>query len=321
LEVSRITRGKIEVRKEPVELVAVLGTAVETSRPLIEAARHQLAIQVSPETMTLLADPVRLAQVVSNLLNNAAKYTEEGGQIWLSARREGQEAVICVRDNGMGISGEMLPRVFEMFAQVDCTLQRAQGGLGIGLTLAKNLVQMHEGCIEAHSEGPGKGSEFIVRLPLMPVPPHSGAEPPSQPEGAADLPRCRVLVVDDTRAAVFTLGKLLEAMGQRVFTAQDANSALACAREERPDVVFSDIGMPGMDGYELARRLRHEPGLEKVVLVALTGYGQDSDRQKAKEAGFDFHLVKPVGLDELREVLSALAASPVADRSVLSVDH
>jgi PAS domain S-box-containing protein len=309
LEVSRVTRGKIELRKEPVELASVIESAVDTIRPLIEAAGHQLAIAISPHVIPLQADPVRLAQIISNLLNNAAKYTDPGGQIWLTAQREGGEVMISVRDNGMGIPAEMLPRVFDMFAQVDKSLKRSQGGLGIGLTLAKNLVQMHGGQIEVRSEGLGKGSEFIIRLPLK-IESESIASAPIAPLSNKPLPVRRILVVDDTHAAVFILGRLLEALGQQVFTAPNAAAGLEIAMAERPDVIISDIAMPGMDGYELAGRLRKEPGLEKVVLVALTGYGQDRDRQQARESGFNYHLVKPVSIDALQSLLASLPGMP-----------
>ena len=310
LEVSRITRGKVELRRELVELVAVIGSAVETSRPLIEAASHQLAIAVSPEPILLEADPVRLAQVITNVLNNAAKYTNQGGQIWLTARRENGEALISIRDNGVGIRAEMLRRVFELFAQVDGTLDRAQGGLGIGLTLAKNVVELHGGRIEAKSAGPGKGSEFIIHLPVATKELALGVTASESPLGPSKLPSRRILVVDDARSAVYTLSTLLESMGQQVSTALDAVEALERARTERPDLVISDIGMPHINGYELARRLRNEPGLEGVILVALTGYGQDTDRERAREAGFDDHLVKPVSLDSLRNLLATLPSPP-----------
>jgi signal transduction histidine kinase/ActR/RegA family two-component response regulator len=312
LEVSRITRGKIELRKKSVDLVAVIASAVEISRPLIEAAGHQLAITLSPEPMALEADAVRLSQVIANLLNNAAKYTDKGGQIWLSAQRQGGEAVVSVRDTGCGISADMLPRIFDMFAQVDRTLERAQGGLGIGLSLAKNLVEMHGGRIEAHSAGPGRGSEFIVWLPLVHHGPRSTLAASAPENGKRHLPARRILVVDDTRSAAYVLGKLLEKLGQQVCTAHDAISALEHARIERPDMVISDIAMPDMNGYELARLLRQEAGMTAVVLVALTGYGQSSDKQRAKEAGFDYHLVKPVSLESLEEMLASLPASPDA---------
>jgi PAS domain S-box-containing protein len=309
LEISRITGGKIELRREPVELSAIVRTAVETSRPLIDAAGHQLAIQVAPEPIILDADPVRLAQVLSNLLNNAAKYTDRGGQIWLSAGLEAGSAMLSVRDNGSGISAEMLPHVFDMFAQVEQTRTKSQGGLGLGLAVARTLVELHGGTITAQSGGPGCGSQFVVRLPVAAV--RTAAAPPT---GApfpdrATLPQRRVLVVDDTRVAVYTLGKLLEALGQEVLLAYDAATALQTARVSQPDLVISDIGMPGMDGYELARQLRRLPELSSAVLVALTGYGQDSDRRRALASGFDAHLVKPVSVHDLQELLESLPES------------
>jgi CheY-like chemotaxis protein/nitrogen-specific signal transduction histidine kinase len=306
LEISRITRGNINLRKEPLELAKVVASAIETSRPLIDAAGHQFAFTLSPDPMTLEADPVRLGQVLSNLLNNAAKYTDPGGQIWLTVREQNSEAVISVRDTGIGIPANMLPRVFDMFAQVDRTLIRAQGGLGIGLTLAKSFVEMHGGRIEAQSAGPGKGSEFTVYLPLSPIASSFTSQVKSPRASRVPLPRRRILVVDDTRAAQFILAKLLEAIGQDVKTAPDAAAAIRIVKAECPEVVISDIAMPHMDGYELARRLRQEAGLDGLVLIALTGYGQDSDRQLAKDAGFDHHLVKPVSLEALEDLLASL---------------
>jgi CheY-like chemotaxis protein len=312
LEVSRITRGKIELRREPVELAVIIRSALETSRPLIDACGHQLAITVSPEPMTLDADPIRLAQVVANLLNNAAKYTEQRGQIWLTARRDGNEALISVRDNGVGISSEMLPRVFDMFAQVDRTLSRAQGGLGIGLSLAQSLVHLHGGRIEARSQGSGQGSEFLIRLPLMldnstslAINPAAGATEKHSRHDSS-LQARRVLIVDDTPGSAFILGKLLEAMGHHVTVFHDPIEALMHAPRYQPDVVISDIAMPNLDGYELARRLRQSAELDRAILVALTGYGQDSDRQRAKDAGFDHHLVKPASTQSLLALLNSL---------------
>jgi len=315
LDVSRIAGGKIELRKEAAELAAVIARAVETSRPLIEAASHQLAITIPPQPMMLEADPVRLTQVITNLLNNAAKYTEPGGQIWLTVRREDREAVVSVRDTGLGIPAEMLPRVFDMFAQVDGTLSRAQGGLGIGLTLAKTFVQMHGGRIEVNSAGVGKGSEFVVHLPLASHMPSSTVLTLVSGGTTKPLPARRILVVDDTRSAAYTLGKLLEKIGQQVCIRCDAASALEHVRTEPADVIISDISMPGIDGYELARRLRQEPSLKGLVLVALTGYGQDSDRQRATDAGFDYHLVKPVSLEAIRDLLVSLPATGEVQRA------
>jgi signal transduction histidine kinase/ActR/RegA family two-component response regulator len=307
LEVSRITRGRIELRRETVELAAVVRSAVDASRSLIDAAGHQLALTLPAEPVLLDADPVRLAQVISNLLNNAAKYTDRGGQIWLSARVEDRQAVISVRDTGVGIPPAMLPHVFEMFAQVDRTLHRAQGGLGIGLALARSLVQMHGGEILVRSGGAGQGSEFVVRLPRL-----SEAErkvslpPPRESQFARPLPARSIVVVDDERSGALVLGELLVKMGQHVQTAHDAETALAIAEAARPDVIVSDIGMPNVDGYELARRVRQHPLLRGVALVALTGYGQDIDRQRARDAGFDHHLVKPASFEALHALLAAL---------------
>jgi PAS domain S-box-containing protein len=306
LEVSRITRGKIELRRESVDLAAVVRTAIETCQPQLEAAGHRLAVDLPSEPLLLPADPLRLSQVVGNLLSNAAKYTEAGGRIDVSVRRDGNRAVLVVRDSGIGIPREMLRRVFDMFAQIDKSSRRSQGGLGIGLALAKSLVQMHGGRIEARSEGTGRGSEFIVTLPISADAPVAaeGAKPstPAAPT-IRPLPPRKILVVDDVATAVFTLGKLLEKMGQSVRTASDVKTALEIARAERPDVIISDIAMPEVDGYEFARRLRNEPSLRGAVLVALTGYGQETDRRQTRDAGFDFHLVKPVSLDALRDVL------------------
>jgi CheY-like chemotaxis protein len=252
--------------------------------------------------------------VIGNLLNNAAKYTKEGGQIWLTAREEGEVAVLSVRDTGLGIPAEMLPHVFDMFAQVDRTLNRSQGGLGIGLTLAKSLIEMHGGSIEAHSDGAGKGSEFMVRLPIargkeLTCPASSVSSCGSRLPAPAGH---RILVLDDTPSAAYILGKLLEKLGHQVRTVHDAASALDYARVARPDVIISDIGMPNIDGYEFARRIRQEPGLEQVMLVALTGYGQRDHREQAIESGFDFHLVKPVSLEALQETLARFSFRPFA---------
>jgi PAS domain S-box-containing protein len=306
LEVSRITRGKVELRRELVELAAIVAGAVETSRPLIDAAGHQLAVSICPEPLTLDADPVRLGQVIANLLNNAAKYTENGGQIWLSVRAEAGQAVIAVRDSGVGIPCDKLPKIFDMFAQLDGTMRRAQGGLGIGLTLARTLVEMHGGKIEAHSDGPGRGSEFIVRLPLAAKVSHSAASRHDAQELATTYPRHRILVVDDAPAAAQMLAKLLEKLGQSVITAHSAAEALKLAAAQLPDVVISDLGMPHVDGLELARRLRQMPGMKGATLVALTGYGQESDKQRTKEAGYDEHLIKPARLETLRSLLASL---------------
>ncbi len=304
MEVSRITRGKIDLRKEPVELAAVVHSAVETSKPLIETARHQLAIDLPAGPLTLNADPVRLAQVLANLLNNAAKYTPEGGRIWLTARRAGANVEISVRDSGAGIPAEVLPKVFDLFMQGERTYSRAQGGLGIGLTLVRSLVNLHGGGVEARSDGPGRGSEFVVRLPLA-------AAQLAAPDGdryarpAAVAPR-RILVVDDNRDAADSLGMLLKFLGADVCTANDGPAALEAFQTYRPSVVLLDIGLPEMDGYEVARRTRQQPEGGDVTLIALTGWGQEEDRRRSREAGIDHHLVKPVDLGALEKLLATL---------------
>ena len=304
LEVSRIAHGKTELRMEPTEVSAIIANAVETSRPFIEAANHQLTIQISPLTMTINADSVRLVQVMVNLLNNATRYTNPGGQIWLTAQRIGGDAVLSVRDTGTGIPRQMLGKVFDMFVQAEAHGDSSARGLGVGLALAKRLVEMHGGRIEARSEGPGLGSEFIVSLPLAARVELPLAVAPSA--GEAPLPKRRILIVDDTRAAIYVLGKLLSKLGQHVHAAQHGVAALEYALQQRPDMVITDISMPDTDGYELAKRLRREDGLSDVCLVALTGYEDESHRRQMAEAGFDRQLLKPVSLEALRELLSTL---------------
>ncbi|AKJ27150.1 PAS domain S-box protein [Caldimonas brevitalea] len=310
MDVSRVMRGRIELRKEPVELASVIARAIETVQPLIETHRHCLELSLPHESLLVDADGVRLTQVLSNLLTNSAKYTEPNGHIRLSAAREGGLVALRVRDDGIGISAEMLPHIFELFVQVDHTSTKAQGGLGIGLTLAKNLVQMHGGSIEAHSAGLRRGSEFVVRLPLMVQQlPDAGAdtlEGQAVPEEAATCSGHRLLVVDDNGDAALSLAMLLRLQGHDVRVAHDGPSALALATAYHPHMVFLDIGMPGMDGYEVARRLRQQPGLEGIVLAALTGWGQQQDRRRTAEAGFDHHLVKPPEAEALESLLKAL---------------
>jgi PAS domain S-box-containing protein len=305
MDVSRITRGKLDLRKEPITLAAAIESALEASRPLIDACGHELSVELPREPLRLEGDLTRLAQVFANLLNNAAKYTEPRGRIWLTAEQHGNVAVVRVRDNGSGIAGEMIPKVFEMFTQVDTSQSRSRGGLGIGLTLVRSLTEMHGGTVEARSDGPAKGSEFLIRLPLldrMPV-----AEPPSRPEESPTKPVSRsILVVDDNHDAAATLSKLLRRLGNQVQTAYDGEDAVAAVAALPPDVVLLDIGLPRLDGYEVARRIRQQPGGHGIVLVALTGWGQDNDRRRSLEAGFDHHLVKPVDLDALLELLAGL---------------
>jgi signal transduction histidine kinase/ActR/RegA family two-component response regulator len=310
LEVSRISRGKIGLRKERIDLAAVVASAVETSRPLIEAARHRLSLALPTPPLILEADPMRLAQVIANLLNNAAKYTEEGGQIWLSAKREGNEAVVSVRDNGLGIRPDMLPRVFDLFAQADRTIQHSQGGMGIGLTLVRSLVQMHGGRVEAKSEGPGRGSEFVMHLPLKAEHRPEGEDLPQvNSQQAALLPR-RVLVVDDNHDAADSLGMLLTFLGADVQVVYDGLAALEAIRGYRPAVVLLDLDMPGADGYQVARQIRQAPGLQATTLIALTGWGKAEDSRRSLQAGFDYHLVKPVDVEAVQALLTSLPSQP-----------
>jgi PAS domain S-box-containing protein len=317
LDASRITRGSIELRRETIDLASVVANAVQTARPLIDDAGHHLAVTLPSTPVLLNADPVRITQVLSNLLTNSAKYTPSGGQIWLTGRRKDGGAQLSIRDTGVGIPADMLPHVFDMFTQVESSLSRARGGLGLGLALARKLVELHGGRIEAHSDGKGKGSEFVVWLPTDAVSAQLSTHLQASEliRTSVEVPR-KVLVVDDMKAAAFVLSSLLAKLGHRVETARHAAAALDAVDKQRPDVVFSDIGMPDIDGYELARRLRQMPNMAGVVLVALTGYGQEKDRQRAVEAGFDYHLVKPVSLDALEELMASLP--PVEDRSKLT---
>ena len=308
LDVSRITRGKLDLRQERVELAAVIEQALETSRPLIEAAGHDLLVSPPAEPVPLHGDPVRLAQVFSNLLNNAAKYTEGRGKIWLTAQREGDDVVVKVRDTGKGIELDSLDAIFEMFTQVDRSLDRGPGGLGIGLTLVKRLVELHGGTVTAFSEGPGRGSEFTVRLPILseaPAAPVEDVTPALTPNGAAPAGR-RILIVEDNVDIADTLVTLLAMEGHVTYTACDGLAGLAAAEQYQPDVILLDIGLPKLDGFEVCRRIREQPWGQAIALVALTGWGQAEDRRKSKEAGFDYHLVKPVDYDDLMNALAAL---------------
>jgi PAS domain S-box-containing protein len=302
LDVSRITRGKITLRKEALDLATVVARAVEASRPLIDARRHELTLTLTAEPIMVEGDATRLAQVVANLLNNAAKYTGEGGRIWLTVERRASQVEVRVRDNGMGIPADLLPHVFDLFTQGDRSLARSEGGLGIGLTLAKNLGEMHGGTLEAHSAGPGQGSEFVLRLPVVERRRGQAVET-SEPmlRRAADIRR--VLVVDDNADAAESLAMLLRGDGHEVCVTHDGPAALEVAGAFRPEVVLLDIGLPRMDGYEVARRLRRDVGLTQALVVALTGYGQQEDRRRAKEAGCDAHVVKPADLRVLHELL------------------
>ena len=309
LEVSRISRGKIELRRQRVELASVLRNAVDTSLTLIAAARHRIAVDVPEEPLVLDADPVRLAQVFANLLNNSAKYTQEGGEISVKVHVEPGMAAICVKDNGEGIPPAMLSRVFNMFTQVN-TGARAQGGLGIGLTLARTLVHLHGGTIEAFSEGPGTGCEFLVRLPLAAMHGMTGEPSADADAHGAPAPMRRVLVVDDNHDAADSLGMLLQFLGAEVMVVHDGRSALAAMKTFKPSVVLLDLGMPEMNGLEVARRMREDPEARSATLVAVTGWGQREDRRRTQEAGFDYHLVKPADVGTLQSILSLREADP-----------
>jgi len=303
LDVSRITRGMIKLQKEPLDIATVVARAVEMTQPLIDARKHKLVISVPPQPLRLEGDSPRLAQVLANLLNNAAKYTEDGGTIWVTAQREGDDVVVKVRDTGIGIPAEYLPRVFDLFSQEDSSLARTHGGLGIGLTLVRVLVRMHGGTVEAFSEGAGKGSEFVMRLPAVTTEEAQPQTTPVEIAAVAPAPR-RILVVDDNIDGAKSLSMLLRQDGHEVQTAHDGPTALELARKAPLDVVLLDIGMPHMSGLEVARRMRGELGLTDVLLVAMTGYGQDEDRHRSQDAGFNAHMIKPLDLDALQTLLA-----------------
>jgi signal transduction histidine kinase/PAS domain-containing protein len=303
LEMSRISRGKFELRKELVELAAIVNNALETSESSFAAAEHAVDISLPQTPVWIEGDPVRLAQILANLLDNAAKYTEHGGRISVQGGRDGDAAVISVRDTGCGISPEALPRVFEMFSRGDHSSGRSPSGLGIGLALARKLAQMHGGSVTAHSEGVDRGSEFVVRLPLARD--QSGSAV-ARPASEASLPSRRILVVDDNRDAAESLGMLLEALGADVRVAIDGPGALKMLESFDAAMILLDIGMPGMDGYEVARRIRSDFPGRRPTIVALTGWGQEEDRRRARAAGFDQHLVKPAELDALEALLASL---------------
>jgi PAS domain S-box-containing protein len=305
LDVSRITSGKIQLQKERTELAAVVSRAVEGARPLIDARRHTLEVTLSEDVLPVEADPMRLAQVLWNLLNNAAKYTPVGGRIWLTAQKEKGQAVVRVRDTGMGIPPEMLSKVFDLFTQMERTLDRAEGGLGLGLTLVRRLTEMHDGTVEAIS-APGQGSEFVVRLPIAAdeVPAVKSTAASGAGERAGTAAGRRILVVDDNRDSAESLAMLLRLLGNDVRTAHDGRLALEVAAAYRPDVVLLDIGLPGLDGFEVCRRLRGQYRDYQPLIVAMTGYGQEEDRRRSEEAGFSAHMVKPVDLEALQELLS-----------------
>ncbi|HEY7789706.1 MAG TPA: ATP-binding protein [Vicinamibacterales bacterium] len=306
LDLSRITRNRLELRKERVPLSKIVDSAIETSRPIIDQAAHALDVALPPAPVLVDADPIRLAQAIANLLNNAAKYSEPGRTITLAADLVDDGVVVRVRDQGIGIPREKLAEIFEMFMQVDASLERARGGLGIGLTLVRRLVELHGGTIEAHSDGPGRGSEFIIRLPVAaPASGRTGEDPATL--GEARPERRRVLVVDDNRDAAESLAEILRMLGHEVVTAYEGREGLDRVATFKPDIALLDLGMPRMNGYEVARtiRSRNSPG---PLLVAVTGWGQEADRLRSQEAGFDLHLVKPVDVSVLEEIFRTRVA-------------
>jgi len=305
MDVTRISRGKVELRKEIVELSRVVDRAVGSARTLIEDRGHALSVQLPPDSLPVPADPMRLEQILCNLLQNAAKYTDPGGRISLVAERSNGEVTIRVRDSGVGIEPEMLPRIFDLFTQIEDRRSRAQGGLGIGLSLVRTLVELHGGSISALSDGPGRGSEFVVRLPVVNPPPASTSTRPAQKLDPANPPSRRVLVVDDNVDAARSLAKVLRLLyGQEVQVAHDGPSALEIAETFRPEIVLLDIGLPGMSGHEVASILRKRPWCEACLMAAVTGWGQDKDREKSRAAGFDLHLVKPVNPETIRDLVA-----------------
>jgi signal transduction histidine kinase len=313
LDVSRITRGKINLTRQRVELRELLERAVETVTPVLESRAHTLAVEIPEKPLTIYGDPLRLTQALGNVLGNAAKYTDAGGQITVRARRRRRDVEITVRDTGIGISADVLPCIFDLFTQVDQRNGRPQGGLGIGLALVRRLVEMHDGTVTASSGGAGQGSEFVIRLPLSVERAASGdaasdetseAAPAANPAAPRPLVQRRILVADDNEDARESLAALLALSGHEVFRAQDGSVALESAERHRPHVALLDIGMPYANGYEVARRIRGQPWGRDMVLVALTGWGQESDRRQSHEAGFDSHLTKPVDPDVLDELLA-----------------
>jgi signal transduction histidine kinase/CheY-like chemotaxis protein len=304
LEVSRITSGRIRLQREPLAVNSVVNRAVDTVRPLLSQHGHEISVTLPSDPIWLYADAARMDQVLVNLLTNAAKYTNDGGTVSISARQDGQECLVAVRDSGVGMPPELLPHIFDLFTQADRSLGRSQGGLGIGLAVVQQLVEMHGGMVNVHS-ALGHGSEFIVRLPVGPPPDAPPMPIPPRKEGVHPNSG-RVLVVDDNVDVGESFALLLQEDGYEARAVFDGPAALAEALQFAPHVVLLDIGMPGWDGYEVARRMRENPLLQDVMLVALTGYGRDSDRKRSLDAGFAHHLVKPVSLEEVTEILATV---------------
>jgi len=305
LDASRIARGKIELRKAAVELGAVLREAVDVERPLVQAAGLALEANIPPEPLVVDGDALRLSQVFRNLLQNARKYTEPGGRIEVSLAAERGEALVRVRDTGLGIPAAKLEAIFEMFAQIEAGLPRSQGGLGIGLALARRLLGLHGGSVRAFSAGPGRGSEFVVRLPLAT---RGGERDTASPQEEVNVPARRILVVDDNTDTATSLAALLRLARHETYTAHDGLEALKAAEHLQPDVVLLDVQLPELDGYEVCRRIRQHPWGQNITLVAVTGLGQPEDRRKSREAGFDAHLIKPPDYAEITRLLASRPA-------------
>jgi PAS domain S-box-containing protein len=307
LDIARITSNKLQLRRQKIDLSSAIQNALETTRPLIEQSGHKLTVTCPAEPVHLEADPTRISQVLTNLLNNSAKYTESGGHIWLAVERKGSEVVISVRDTGIGIAADHLLHLFEMFSQSTPALERSGGGLGVGLALVRGIVELHNGTVEAHSDGPGKGSQFIVRLPITSsVPPAQSGNPQDHQimdhETGKRL-KARILITDDNHDAAESLGLLLELAGHEIHLAHNGLESMQAAETFLPDVALLDIGMPQMNGYELARYIRAQPWGASMILVAITGWGQEQDKKRSLEAGFDYHLTKPVDFSEISKLL------------------
>jgi signal transduction histidine kinase len=304
LDISRIMQGRIELRKESRNLGEIIDHAIETAQPVIDAQGHEISATFPDHPIFVDADPTRLSQAIANLLTNAAKYTETAGRIWVTAAREGHDAVIKVRDSGIGIQPELLPHIFDVFVQAERSLARSQGGLGIGLTLVKRIVELHGGSVTASSVGLGKGSEFVIRVPAAN---HLTATEQKSIVSISDPATRRVLVVDDNVDAAESIGMMLELRGHQVRIVHDGFAAVEAAQRDRPDVILLDIGMPGRDGYEVAQILRADSRFAATKIVALTGYGKEEDRRRAREAGMDHHLTKPIDADSLDTLVRKLA--------------
>jgi CheY-like chemotaxis protein/two-component sensor histidine kinase len=314
LDLNRITHDRLELRRSEVELSSVIQQAVEVARPLVDAAGHNLIVDLPFEPVYMNADRARLAQMFGNLLNNSSKYTRPHGTISLTAKRIGDEVAVTIKDNGAGIPQDKLDSIFDMFMQVDRTSDRAQGGLGIGLTLVKRLAEMHGGSIKAKSAGEGQGSEFVVNLPVLSKPSAANDAPANEPETS---PQRRILIVDDNIDSADSLAMLLEITGNKTYMAHDGVEAIEAIEEHRPEVVLLDIGLPKLDGHEVCRHVRQQPWGKDIVMIALTGWGQEDDRRKSEEAGFNGHLVKPVDYDRLLELLSSTTKGNEAQRKSL----